>query len=163
MAAFIFSGYFTPAGFGALCPCACLLELSSRLRASSEIARNGLLLHSLFDIISIRTSGANQDVELEQGKLRCLKGFHNTEKKLALNSRYANGHECKDGRLRTSASTLVNDSQKSCQLFFFVATILSLSFLPSISHEHNSTVKRSLTQKCQGMRLHLAAVVYNAL
>lgn len=42
-----------------------------------------------------------------------------------------------------------------------VSSPLTLS--PPLSRTHKSTVKRSLTQKCQGMRLHLAAVVYNAL
>lgn len=40
---------------------------------------------------------------------------------------------------------------------------LTLSPSLPVFPTHKTTVKCSLTQKCQGMRLHLAAVVYNAL
>lgn len=45
------------------------------------IRGNGLLALSCFDIISIWTSEANQADEMNQGKLRCLKTFHNQERK----------------------------------------------------------------------------------
>lgn len=42
--------------------------------------------------------------------------------------------------------------------------VCSPIYTPSPSpYTHNTAVKHSLTQKCQGKALHLEAVVYNAL
>lgn len=154
-------------------PLACLLwsvlvpvswQRAAELEGAEKLQEMGSELHSWSDIISIWTSGANQAAELKQGKLRCLKGFHNKEKELAIRDTQMDKNAEKRG-LRASASALANDSQKSCQPSPYVTSLLSLSLLPSLSlsRTHKTTVKCSLTQKCQGMRLHLAAVVYNAL
>lgn len=69
---------------------------NSWLRVSREIAINELPVHSLFDGIFIWTSGPNQEAEIKQRKLRCVKSFYNIEKLLALNSqRCAQSREAK--------------------------------------------------------------------
>ena len=128
--AFIFFGYFSPDGlFVVACPWAPFPgSRAAEFRASWEIARNGLRVHSWFDIISIRTSGANQGGESKQRKLRCLKGFHNKEKKPAL--RQYEIHKWTRMQRWDSASALVNDSQKSCQPSPYVTPLRRLPSYP---------------------------------
>lgn len=68
-----------------LLSCCGLFPDSEQLSQSKQTnLRNGLLVHSWYDIISIWTFRGNQETELKQGKLRCLRSFRNKERKVAL-------------------------------------------------------------------------------
>lgn len=113
-------------------------QWAAELKRAEEIARNALLVHSRFDIISIRTSGTNQGAELKQGKLRCLKGFHNEERKLALqqyeirnkNAEREGAHKCKHTLLMTRRS-LANP-----HLMLHLSVCFPRSLSPSLSCTH---------------------------
>lgn len=71
-------------------------------------------------------------------------------------------------KVRTSASTLGNDSQREASPTLTLRRV-SLAALASpllplfLARKEKTAVKCFLTQKCQANRLHLAVVVYNAL
>ena len=95
--------------------------------------------------------GPIKEPNWSRGRLRCLKGFRNKEKILAQIHKWSK-HTCKWlAELEPDLSPYVMP--------------LSLSLSPSLPHTdtYKSTVNCSLTQKCQAMTLHLAALVYNAL
>lgn len=170
---FLASFFFAPrllALCAAVRPCVCYQAVSGWVEGSREkLQEMGCLRAREFDIISIWTSGGQSRSWIGPAEAQVSERLSLWRKEsMSTTRRWDTQRECRARRCAQVQALLVmtcrEEASPTLTLRRFSLAVLVSPLLPLfLACKEETAVQCFLTQKCQENRLHLAAVVYNAL